>query len=89
MTEESVSYIQKGLTKGQVRELLGPPLGENPFNPDHWEYVFYSSNPNLHTDSARHLIIDFDKDAMVKEWKAQPSSVTLKKDESWLGLDWF
>lgn len=89
MTEESVSHIQEGLTKGQVRELLGPPLGESPFNPNHWEYVFYSSNSTLHTDSARHLVINFDEDEMIKDWKNLPTSVTLKKDDSWLGLDWF
>jgi outer membrane protein assembly factor BamE len=89
MTEESVSHIQEGLTKGQVRELLGPPQGKNPFNPNHWEYIFYSSNSTLHTDSARHLIINFDEDEMIKDWKSLPANVTLNQDDSWLGLDWF
>ena len=89
MTEESVSHIQEGLTKGQVRELLGPPQGQNPFNPNHWEYVFYSSNSTLHTDSDRHLIINFDEDEMIKDWKSVPTSILLKEDDSWLGLDWF
>jgi outer membrane protein assembly factor BamE len=89
MTEESISHIQEGLTKGQVRELIGPPQGKNPFNPNHWEYVFYSSNSTLHTDSARHLIINFDEDEMIKDWKALPTTVALKQDDSWLGLDWF
>jgi outer membrane protein assembly factor BamE len=89
MTEESISHIQEGLTKGQVRELIGPPQGKNPFNPNHWEYVFYSSNSTLHTDSASHLIINFDEDEMIKDWKALPTTVALKQDDSWLGLDWF
>lgn len=89
MTEESVSLIQKGLTKGQVRELLGPPQGQNPFNPNHWEYIFYSSNSTLHKDSARHLTINFDEDDMIKDWKTLPTTFSLKKDDSWLGLDWF
>ncbi len=89
MTEESVSLIQEGLTKGQVRELLGPPQGQDPFNPNHWEYIFYSSNTTLHTNSNRHLVIKFDDDEMIKEWENLPSKIRLKKDDSWLGLDWF
>ncbi len=89
MTEESVSHIQEGLTKEQVRELIGPPQGRDPFNPNHWEYVFYSSNTTLHTDSTKHLVINFDEDGMIKDWKALPTNVTLNHDDSWLGLDWF
>ncbi len=89
MTQESVSLLQEGLTKGQVRELLGPPQGQNAFNPNHWEYIFYSSNTELHAESARHLTINFDESEMLKDWQASPANIELKQDDSWLGLDWF
>lgn len=89
MKPESVQLLQPGLTKQQVRELLGPPLGRNPFQPNHWEYVFYSSNEKLHHDSARHIQLNFDKDQMLKDWQVSGSKVELKEDDSWLGLGWF
>lgn len=90
MTSESVNLLQEGLTKGQVRELLGPPMGENPFNPNHWEYTYYSSEKNDKTEKlSRHLIVVFDQDQLLKRWDEKPHTVELKEDDSWLGLDWF
>jgi outer membrane protein assembly factor BamE len=89
MKPESVQLLQVGLTKQQVRELLGPPLGKNPFQPNHWEYAFYSTNEKLHQDSARHVVLNFDQDQMLKDWQVSESKVELKNDDSWLGLGWF
>lgn len=89
MTQESVSYLQPGLTKGQVRELLGPPMGKNPFRPNHWEYIFYSSNTTVHPNDQQYIVINFDQDEMLKDWQSQPANVALKKEDSWLGLGWF
>ena len=89
MKPEAVQYLQAGLTKQQVRELLGPPLGKNPFQPNHWEYAFYSTNENLHQDSAKHIVLKFDQDQMLKHWQVSDSKVELNKDDSWLGLGWF
>ena len=90
MTEESVKLLQEGLSKSQVRELLGPPLGEHPFNPNHWEYTYYSS---IHDEKSkklsRHLVLTFDKDQLLSSWQESQHNVQLKEDKSWLGLGWF
>ncbi len=90
MTQESIQLLQEGLTKSQVRELLGPPMGEHPFNPQHWEYTYYSSIENAQNkEHSLQLVLDFDKDNLLKSWKETEQSVQLKKDDSWLGLGWF
>ncbi|WP_233993137.1 outer membrane protein assembly factor BamE [Thiomicrorhabdus sp. Milos-T2] len=90
MTQESVNLLQEGLTKGQVRELLGPPMGQDTFNPKHWDYLYYTTAENSETKIlAKHLVINFDNDDLLDSWKTSNDNVQLKKDNSWLGLGWF
>ncbi len=89
MTIESVALLQEGLTKQQVTQLIGPPLGQHPFNPDHWEYVYYSANASEENQKmSRHLVLLFDEDQLLKSWQKVEPNVQLKKDDSWLGLGW-
>ncbi|QCU89963.1 outer membrane protein assembly factor BamE [Thiomicrorhabdus sediminis] len=90
MTPESVNLLQVGLTQGQVRELLGPPMGSNPFNPLHWEYIYYSTAETKNKKRVRkHLVLNFDQNKFLSNWKQQDLQVELKEDKSWLGLGWF
>ncbi|VAW46681.1 Outer membrane beta-barrel assembly protein BamE [hydrothermal vent metagenome] len=89
MTQEAIASLQEGLSKKQVRELLGPPLGQDPFNPNHWEYIFYSANTDLHSDSAKHLVVYFDRDDMLESWKTRQKTIQLKEDKSFFGLGVF
>lgn len=89
MTQEAVASLQEGLNKNQVRELLGPPFAQHPFKPNHWEYIFYSANTEMHAHSEKHLIIQFDKDQMLTSWKIQENPITIQDDDSFLGLDFF
>lgn len=69
INQESMSLLQPGLTMGQVQQLLGPPMGKDPYNPRHWEYVFYTTDKDFHPQAVRHLVVDFDSDAYLKNWK--------------------
>jgi len=90
MTKESLTLLQEGLTQSQVRELLGPPMGKNPFNPSVWEYIYYSSEINSETkNNTAHVVLKFDKDKLLSSWKEEKPMAQLKKDDSWLGLGWF
>lgn len=79
INQEAVSLLQPGLTMGQVQQLLGPPLGQDPYNPRHWEYVFYTTDKSFHPDAVRHLIVNFDHDAYLENWKIVKKS---EKDKS-------
>ena len=40
LTKEQVERVKPGLTRNQVRDLLGSPLLTDPFHEDRWDYVF-------------------------------------------------
>ena len=40
ITSEQVALAKPGLTRAQVREVLGSPLLTDPFHADRWDYVF-------------------------------------------------
>jgi outer membrane protein assembly factor BamE len=41
MTKKMVDQLRPGLSKAQVRFLMGPPILETAFNSDRWDYVYY------------------------------------------------
>jgi outer membrane protein assembly factor BamE len=40
ITREQVANVKPGLTRAQVRDVLGSPLLTDPFHADRWDYVF-------------------------------------------------
>jgi outer membrane protein assembly factor BamE len=40
ITREQAALIKPGLTRAQVRDVLGSPLLTDPFHADRWDYVF-------------------------------------------------
>ena len=69
ITDDMLADLQPGLTQNQVRYLLGPNYGTNPFQPHHWEYIFQSTDEQLHLNSIKHLIVKFDADGYLLEWQ--------------------
>jgi outer membrane protein assembly factor BamE len=39
--EEDLEQVEVGMTKNQVRFLLGTPMIDDPFNSQRWDYVYY------------------------------------------------
>ena len=39
--EEDLAQLEVGMTKVQVRFLLGTPMIDDPFNKERWDYVYY------------------------------------------------
>jgi len=79
INQEAIKTLQPGLTVGQVRQLLGPPLGQNPFYPRHWEYVFYTTDKNFHPDAAKHLIVKFDREGYLESWEMVDKEVKIRQ----------
>ncbi len=40
ITSEQIAAAKPGLTRAQVRDVLGSPLLADPFHADRWDYVF-------------------------------------------------
>ncbi|MDG6778238.1 outer membrane protein assembly factor BamE [Thiomicrorhabdus sp. zzn3] len=77
---ESIELLQEGLTKDQARQLFGPPLGEDPFNPNHWDYAFYTTDDSFHPNAIKRLSITFDKDNMIKSWTISDKPIEIQRD---------
>ena len=39
--QEDLDQVQLGMTRNQVRFLLGTPMIDDPFHTDRWDYVYY------------------------------------------------
>ncbi|MGH8278581.1 MAG: outer membrane protein assembly factor BamE [Gammaproteobacteria bacterium] len=44
---EKVAQVTQGMSEAQVRALLGPPMIEDPFHPQRWDYVYYNQPSSL------------------------------------------
>ena len=63
VSREQVSALQPGMTRLQVRELLGTPLVTSVFHADRWDYVFTMRRQGLEPQS-RKLTVFFKGDAL-------------------------
>ncbi len=43
--QKQLDKLQVGMTKDQVRYLLGTPIAADPFRPDRWDYFGYYKSP--------------------------------------------
>lgn len=41
LDEDDLDQVETGMTRSQVRFLLGTPMIDDPFNRDRWDYVYY------------------------------------------------
>jgi len=41
LDQEDIDQIEVGMTRGQIRFLLGTPMIDDPFHENRWDYVYY------------------------------------------------
>ncbi len=58
----AVSQLKVGMTRSQVRYLLGTPMVPDAFDNDRWDYLYYFKKGRLHAPEQRHLIVYFQDD---------------------------
>ncbi len=66
LNQSAVNQVKPGMTRSQVRYLLGTPLVADVFNKDRWDYIYYlKKGHSRHVDSRR-VIVYFDGDKVAK-----------------------
>ncbi len=65
VTTEQIDKVKPGMSRLQVREILGSPLITDPFHAERWDYVFTLKRQGF-DDIQRAFIVLFDKDAVQK-----------------------
>lgn len=64
ISQEVVSQLRPGMTRDQVRFLLGSPLVTDPFRPDRWDYIYTRAKQNSREVEARRLAVFFKDDVV-------------------------
>ena len=65
VTRDMADQLQPGMSKRQVRFILGTPLIEDSFNRDRWDYAYRLSN-GLDILAQERLTVVFDGDALAE-----------------------
>jgi outer membrane protein assembly factor BamE len=63
---KTVDQLQVGMTRAQVRYLLGTPMVPDAFDKERWDYLYYFKRGRLRTPEQRHLIVYFKEDKVSK-----------------------
>jgi outer membrane protein assembly factor BamE len=62
----TVNQLQAGMTRSQVRYLLGTPMVPDAFDKERWDYLYYFKKGRLHKPEERHLVVYFKEDKVDK-----------------------
>ena len=67
LEQRAVEQLQVGMTRSQVRYLLGTPMVPDSFDRDRWDYLYYLKLGNMSTNILhRHLIVYFKDDKVAR-----------------------
>lgn len=77
VTPEMLADLKPGLTRSQVRFLLGTPLISDPFHPERWDYVYLYKKHAAAPAETRHLTVIFNGDTVAQlEGDLLPTATT-------------
>ena len=87
VTPEMVEQLKPGMTRRQVRFVMGTPLIEDTFNENRWDYRYINRNGNK-TLAESQLTVIFEGDARIRvegpdapDWGATDPDVNAGEDE--------
>jgi outer membrane protein assembly factor BamE len=63
---ETVDQVKEGMTRKQVRFLLGTPMIEDPFHAERWDYVYFLKPGRERKEQEHHLIVYFSGDNVAR-----------------------
>lgn len=62
LKQEDIDQIEVGMTRSQIRFLLGTPLVDDPFHRNRWDYVYWVRVGRQDATFKRWITIHFDGD---------------------------
>lgn len=82
VSQEMVSRLQKGMSKDEVRSILGTPLITDVFHADRWDYVYWRE-PAAGVREQRRLAVYFEDGKLVRlDGDVVPAGAAAKKEDS-------
>jgi outer membrane protein assembly factor BamE len=78
----TVDQLQVGMTRSQVRYLLGTPMVPDAFDKERWDYLYYFKRGRLRRPEERRLVVWFKEEKVDKfERNNVPASPPMAPDE--------
>jgi len=62
ISQETVSKLQRGMSKQEVQSLLGTPLLQDSFDNNRWDYIFYQKKNKT---KAKNITLRFKKNQLI------------------------
>ena len=82
ITSEQVAQLQQGMTREQVRFILGTPTLQDVFHSDRWDYSYFNK-PGYGDNELRRFTVWFEGDNLVRwEGDAQPDRQPFQKADT-------
>jgi outer membrane protein assembly factor BamE len=66
LVADSVSQLKEGMTRSQVRFLLGTPMVPDAFDDDRWDYYYFFSSQRFKEPLKRRLTVYFEDDKVLR-----------------------
>ena len=66
LDQEQVDQVEVGMTRSQVRFLLGTPMVIDSFNPERWDYVYRLQRGHKRKIEKHHLVVWFESDKVAR-----------------------
>lgn len=76
LEEKDVDAIKVGMTRSQVRFLLGTPAVADSFHQDRWDYIYYFRQGRKRTADRSWVIVYFDGDRVLEVQRDVPVDPT-------------
>jgi outer membrane protein assembly factor BamE len=72
VSQDMIEKLKPGMTRSQVRFVLGTPLVTDSFHPNRWDYYYYLRRSKEKTGETRRLMVIFKNDTLVSVQGDQP-----------------
>lgn len=69
---ETIDQVEIGMTRSQVRFILGTPMVKDPFHESRWDYVYYFKRGGNYDPIRQRLVVNFEGDKVVSVDKDAP-----------------
>lgn len=76
LEDDDIDAVQMGMTRSQIRFVLGTPMVEDAFHHDRWDYIYYFRKGRSKVADRRWVIVYFDGDRVRDIQKDVPLNPT-------------
>jgi outer membrane protein assembly factor BamE len=66
LDQAAVEQVKSGMTRSQVRYLLGTPMAADPFVKDRWDYIYYLKRGRTRHVDSRRVTVFFEEEKVAR-----------------------